>query len=111
MTPSGLPFLNRLLGQSRDGHPQGVEWLWQGGAWDKLSKINPIFDTFCGTVGKVDCLLGGRRKREKGKELYDLTSRLKMTSRRVINSIGVLLGVSKRVKDGCRPPALRAGYP
>jgi hypothetical protein len=55
--PCGWPSLDRhnvrLLGWSRDGRLYGVEWLGLGRAYDTLSKVNPIFDTFCVRVHVV----------------------------------------------------------
>jgi hypothetical protein len=54
MTSCGRPFLDRLDGWSRDGRLQGEGWSVLGGAKDALSKINPVFDTFCVTVQIVE---------------------------------------------------------
>jgi hypothetical protein len=43
-------ILDRPLARNRDGCPQGIEWLGLGGAWDTLSKMDPIFPAFRVTV-------------------------------------------------------------
>jgi preprotein translocase subunit SecG len=45
MTLCGHQFLDRPLGQSRDGRLQGVEWKGLSKAEDTLSKNIPVFFT------------------------------------------------------------------
>jgi hypothetical protein len=65
MTPCGQPTLDRPSGQSRVGHPQGVVVVE---AKRGLSKINPIFDTFCLTVFRTEKRTNKRTKKEDRKK-------------------------------------------